>query len=65
MDNEDSDGFRQFRSILHDAQTERNDFGRQEEINDVGVVILLDEGANDAEGSEAEILERSSFGSCV
>ncbi len=43
LDDEDGDSFGQFRASLHDAQAERYDFSGQKEVNDGGVVVLLQE----------------------
>lgn len=65
LDDEDGDRFRQLRTRLHDPKAEGDDFGREEEVDDVAVIVLLDEGSDDAEGGEAEVLERTSLGSRV
>lgn len=61
LDDKDGDRFRQFGPGLHDAEAERDDLGRQEKVDDVAVVVLLDERADDAERSQAEVLERARF----
>lgn len=45
---EDGYGFAELRTCLHDAQAKRDDFGCQEEVDDLRGVVL-DKGANDAE----------------
>lgn len=35
LNDEDGDCFGEFRSGLHDAETERDDLGREEEVDDV------------------------------
>lgn len=56
LHNEDGDGLAELRARLHDAQTERNDLGGQQEVDDLGGVIL-DKGANDTEAGQAEVFE--------
>mmetsp|Transcript_3380 Transcript_3380/g.13041 ORF Transcript_3380/g.13041 Transcript_3380/m.13041 type:complete len:504 (+) Transcript_3380:120-1631(+) len=56
LDDEGRDGLRQFRSSLHDAQTQRDDLGLQQKVDDVGVVHL-DERADDAERRQAQVFE--------
>lgn len=41
LNDEDGDGFGEFRASLHDSEAERDDFGGEEEVDDVGVVVLL------------------------
>lgn len=50
---------------FHDPETERDDFSGEEEVDDRGVVILFDEGADDAQRGEAEVFEGTGFGGCV
>lgn len=61
LHDEDSNGLTELGARLHDAQTERNDLGGQQEVDDLGRVVL-DKGANDTEAGEAEVLERARFG---
>lgn len=61
LDDEDGDRFAELRAVLHDAETERDDFCGEEEGDDIRVVILLDESANDAEGGQAQILKGTSL----
>jgi hypothetical protein len=42
LDDEDGDSFGEFGARFHDAETEGNDFGREEEVDDGVVVILLE-----------------------
>lgn len=64
LHDEYGDSLTELRARLHDAQTERNDLGGQQEIDDLGRVVL-DEGANDTEAGEAEVLEWARFGGRV
>jgi hypothetical protein len=43
LDDEDGDGFGEFGAGLHDAEAEGDDLGGEEEVDDVGVVVLLEE----------------------
>lgn len=51
-------GLAQLRTSFHDPQAQGNDFRRQQEIDNLSGVIL-DQGANDTQRSQAEILEWS------
>ena len=42
LDNEDGDRLGQLRPSLHDPQTERDDLGRQQKVDHVRVVVLLE-----------------------
>lgn len=64
LHNKDGNGLAKLGSGLHDAQTERNDFGGQQEVDDLGRVVL-DEGANYTKAGEPEVLERTGFGGSV
>lgn len=44
LDDKDSDRLGELRSRLHDAQAEGDDLGRQEEVDDRRVVVLLVQG---------------------
>lgn len=44
LDDEDGDRFGQLRARLHDAKAEGDDLGRQEEVDDGGVIVLLESG---------------------
>lgn len=61
LHDEDGDGLAELRARLHDAQTERNDLGGQQEVDDLGRVVL-DKGANDTEAGEAEVFEGPRLG---
>lgn len=58
LDNEDGNSLAQFRTSLHDAQAERDDFGGQEEVNNVRRVIL-DQCTDHTEGSQTKVFERT------
>lgn len=45
---------------FHDAQAERDDLGGEEEVDDFGRVIL-DQGADNTQASQAQILEGARF----
>ena len=59
----DEDGHRlaQLRARLHDAKAQRDDLGGQQKVDDLGRVVL-DQGADNAEGCEAEVLEWAGLG---
>lgn len=57
LDDENGDRLTELAPRLHDAQAEGDDFRGEQEVDDVAVVVLLDEGANDAERGEAQVLE--------
>lgn len=65
LDNEDGDRLGELRASLHDAEAEGDDLGREEEVDDVRVVVLLDESANDTQRRQAEVLEWTSLARCV
>lgn len=64
LDNENSHRLAQLRAGLHYAKAQGYDFGREEEVDDVGRVIL-DERANDTERGQAEVFERARLGGSV
>lgn len=64
LDNEDGHGLGQLRAGFHDAQTEGDDFGGEQEVNDFRRVIF-NESADDAQGSEAQVFVWAGFGGGV
>lgn len=64
LDDEDGDCLAQLRAGFHDAQAKRNDLSREEKVNHLSRIILY-QCANDTEGGQAEILERTGFRSGV
>mmetsp|Transcript_22030 Transcript_22030/g.46430 ORF Transcript_22030/g.46430 Transcript_22030/m.46430 type:complete len:271 (-) Transcript_22030:252-1064(-) len=64
LDNKSGNGFGKFRSCFHDSQTKRNDFGAEEEANNLRV-IHLDECTYDTQTCQSQILERPRFALCV
>lgn len=62
--NENCNCFAEFRPRLHNAEAKRDDFGRQEEVDHIGRVILH-QCTDNAQGSESQVLERARLGSCV
>ena len=64
LHDEDGDGLAEFGAGLHDAEAERDDFGGEEEVYHVCAVVF-DEGADDAEGGEAQVFEGTRFGGRV
>ena len=52
LHDEDRDRLGKFRASLHDAETERDDLGRKEEVYDRVVVILLRAFKNDGSGRD-------------
>lgn len=51
----------ELRARLHDAEAERDDLGGQEEVDDVGRVVL-DQGTDDAEAREAQVFKGPRLG---
>jgi hypothetical protein len=64
LHDEDGDSLAELRPGLHNTQTERNDLGGQQEVDDLGRVVL-DKSADYTEASEPEVLERARFGGRV
>jgi len=62
--NENGNCLAKLRTSLHDTQTQRDDFCRQEEVYNVRGVIL-DQCTNDTEGGQSQIFEWSGLGSGV
>lgn len=60
LHNENRNGLAEFRPGLHYTKAERNNLSGEEEVDDVRRVIL-DQGSDDAERCETEILERARF----
>lgn len=58
LNNENGHCLAQLRPSLHDAQTERNDLSSEQEVDDLGRIVLH-QRANDAQRCETEIFERS------
>jgi hypothetical protein len=58
LNDEDSDSLAKLGTSLHDTQAQRNDLGGQEEVDNLGGVVL-DECSNDAKGGESKVLEWS------
>jgi hypothetical protein len=61
LHNEDGDCLAKLGASLHDAQAQRDDFRREQEVDDLGRIVL-DEGADDAQARQAEVLERTRLG---
>ena len=64
LEDKDCDCFGEFGAGFHDAKTEGDYFCREEEFY-CGRGVGFYEGADDAEGGEAEVLEGTGFGGCV
>jgi hypothetical protein len=56
LHNKDGDCLAELRTRLHDTEAEGYYLSREEEVNYFGAVVL-DEGANDSEGRQAQVLE--------
>lgn len=65
LDDEYGDRLAEFRAGLHDAQTEGYDLGAEQEVDDIRVVVLFDQGPDHPERGEAEVLERPGLGGRV
>jgi hypothetical protein len=61
LDDEDGDGLAQLGAGLHDAEAQRDDLSRKEEVDDLGGVVL-DQGADDAQRGQTKVLERARLG---
>ena len=64
LDNEDGNGLAELRAGLHDAEAQGDDLGGQQEVDDLGRVVL-DQSADHTQGSEAEVFEGSRLGGRV
>lgn len=64
LNDEDSDSLAKLGTRLHDAQTKRDDLGGQQEVDDLGGIVL-NQGTNDAKRGEAQVLEGARFGGGV
>ena len=64
LHNEDGHRLAELRAGLHDTQTERDNLGGEEKVDDLGAVIL-DKRADNAEGGETEVLEGARLGGGV
>ena len=64
LHDEDGDGFAELRPGLHDAEAERDDFRGEEEVYYFRAVVF-DQGADHAEGGQAEVFEGAGFGGGV
>ena len=60
LDDEDGNGFAELGSSLHDTEAQRDDLRGEEEVDDLGGVIL-DQSANDTERGQTEVLEGPRF----
>jgi hypothetical protein len=61
LHNEDSHRLAKLGASLHDAQAERDDFSSKEEVNHLRGVIL-DQGTNNTQAGQTEILEWARLG---
>lgn len=61
LDNENGYSLTELTASLHDAQAQRDDLRGKKEVDDIRRVVL-NERANDTEGSEAQIFERARLG---
>jgi hypothetical protein len=60
LDNEYSNRLAKLRTRLHDSETKRDDFSCQEEVDDIGGIVL-DKGTNNSKRRQSQIFERSRF----
>lgn len=66
LHDENRDRLRQLGTMLHDPQAERNNLRREEKVDDLSIVGLvdrltpcgLDEGTNNSQGRQSQVLER-------
>jgi len=59
--NEDGDSLAELRTGLHDAEAQRDDFCRQQEVDHLARVVL-DQGADDAKRGQAKVFEGPRLG---
>lgn len=64
LHDEDGNGLGQLGACLHDAQAEGNDLGGQEEVDDLGRIVL-DESTDDTQTRKPEVLEWARLGGRV
>ena len=64
LHDEDGNSFAKLGAGLHDAQTKRDDLGGEQKVDNFRRIIL-DEGADDTERSESQVLKRSTLRSRV
>jgi hypothetical protein len=64
LDDKDSNGLAEFRTGLHDTQTERNYLCCQEKVDDFGGIVF-DQRTNDTKTGQAKVFERSRLGGGV
>lgn len=64
MYDKDGDRLAELRTGLHNPETERNDFSRQKEVDDLRRVVL-DKSANDSEAGKSKVFERTALGGRV
>jgi len=64
LHNEYSHRLAQLRARLHDSKAERDDFGREEEVDDVGGIVL-NKCTDNTERCQSQIFERSRLGGSV
>jgi hypothetical protein len=60
LDNEDGNSFAELRASLHDTEAKRDDLRGEEEVDDLGRVIL-NQSTNDTERGQTEVLEGPRF----
>lgn len=61
LDDKDGNGLGQLGACLHNSQTEGDNFGSQEKVDDLGRVVL-NQGADDSKTSKAKVLEWARLG---
>jgi hypothetical protein len=61
LNNEDGDGLAELRAGLHNPQTQRNDLGRQQEVDHLGRVVL-DERTDNSQRGQAQVFEGAGLG---
>jgi len=64
LHDEDGDCFGELGAGLHDPQAEGDDLGCEEEV-DYFAAVVFDEGADHAEGGQAQVFKRAGLGGCV
>lgn len=64
LNDEDGNRLAKFRACLHDTKAKRDNLCGQEEVDDLGGIVL-DQRANDAQRRQAEVFERPRLGGRV
>lgn len=61
LHDKDGDRLAQLGARFHDSEAEGNDFRREEEVDDVRIVVLFHKRSDDAQGGQTEVFEGTGF----